>query len=117
MMVVLTLRERRRQIAIARTRPALDEGAFCSRMEDMGVSNALAQFVWREIQPYYFRPLTPWPSDRIYGDLRIDPDDISDITVRYEEEFSVQLMENPIDCPPDPTLAQWMVALDRASRR
>lgn len=115
-MVVLTLREWRRQIALAGTRSALDETTFCGRMEDAGVPSALALFIWREIQPYYFRPLTPWPSDRIYGDLRIDPGDISDIMQRYEKEFSVELTRSLSDCPPDPTLAQWALALDRAPR-
>lgn len=115
-MGVLTLRERRRQIALAGTRSALDETKFCSRMEDAGAPSALALFIWREIQPYYFRPLTPWPSDRIYGDLRIDPGDISDIMMRYEKEFSVELPKHLFDCPPDPTLEQWALALDRASR-
>lgn len=115
LMVLMTLRERSRQIALARTREPLDEVAFCGKMESAGVPAALAHFIWREIQPYYFRPLTPWPTDRIYHDLRIDPDDISDITMRYEKAFSTKLMKNPVDCPSDPTLAQWMVALDRAS--
>jgi hypothetical protein len=116
LMFLLTLREWRRQITLARTRLPLDETAFCGQMGRDGVPNPLAHFIWREMQPYYFRPLTPSPSDRIYGDLRIDPDDISDITMRYEKEFSVKLIANPIECPSDPTLAQWMLALDRASR-
>jgi len=84
-------------------------------MHENGVSRELADFLWAKLQPYYFKALTPHPSDRIDSHLRIDPDDISEIAVDYEKKFEVRFNKNPIDCPSDPTIAEFALALQRAS--
>lgn len=63
------------------------------------------------MQPYYFRPLTPYPSERVYGDMKIDPDDINNIALKFEKRFGVWLGEVPIRCPNGPTIAELGVSL------
>ena len=62
-----------------------------------GVGDELAAFLWEEFQPYYFAPLTPYPTDRIYGDMHIDSDDISDIALRFEKRFELWLGSGLVD--------------------
>ena len=81
-----------------------------------GVGEELAAFLWEEFQPYYFAPLTPYPTDRIYGDMHIDSDDISDIALRFEKRFELWLGEVTIVCPADPTISEFGSALQRAGR-
>ncbi|MBR0553828.1 hypothetical protein [Stakelama marina] len=112
----MTLRERRRQQFLAMKRKPLSEHDFCALMVCKDVRPAVASFLWNAFLPYYFRPLTPYPDDRVYGDMKIDPDDVSDIAVRYEKDFGVELAGNPFECRADPTLAELGIALQRASR-
>ncbi len=114
--IVWNRRERRRQRALAVTRLPLTEAEFSARLLGYGVATDLAAFIWEELQPYYFAPLTPHPSDRIYGDMKIDPDDISDIAVRYEKRFGVWLGEVTLACPADPTIGEFAAALARKGR-
>ena len=112
--VIANMRERRRQRELAATRSPLTDVEFVGLLADSGIEELLATFLWDELKPYYFAPLSPHPSDRIYGGMKIDPDDISDIALRYERHFGVWLGEVPIDCVADPTIAELGLALQRA---
>lgn len=114
--VIANLRERRRQRELAAARIPLTKDEFANLLVNSGIEEPLAAFLWDELKPYYSAPLTPYPSDRIYGDMKIDPDDTSDIAVRYEKHFDVWLGEVPIDCVADPTIAELGLALQRAGR-
>lgn len=88
---------------------------FVREMVAGGVTEASAGWIWDQFQPYYFKPLTPYPGDRIYGDLKIDGDDISEMALVYEKTFGGWFGDNPIDCSPDPTLMELALALHKAA--
>lgn len=94
----------------AETRPALDKDGFVRLAAAQGVACDLAEFLWAEFSPYCHRPLTPYPSDRIYRDLRIDPWDIRDIALRFEERSGREVGDDTMSMP-DPTLAEFGRAL------
>ena len=98
-------------------RPALDAEEFSARMVLHGVRQPVAEFFWKEFQVYYFKPLTPYPTDRIYGDLKIDPEDISYLAADYEKKFRVKLGRDAVEAPEDPSLAELAMSLQRASFR
>ena len=85
-------------------------------MTAAGVRTDVAGFMWDQAEPYYFQPLTPYPSDRIYGDLKIDPDDISYLAMDFENRFKVKFGCARIDCPDDPTIAELALALQEAGQ-
>jgi hypothetical protein len=113
--IVFNLRERLRQRELARTRTPLTRAESVDQMRALGLSSDIAEFLWAELKLHYFEPLTPYPSDRIYGDLKIDPDDVSDTAVRYEKQFGVRLTSNPLKCPADPTILELGLALQTGS--
>ena len=113
---VATWRDCRRQRAWAATRSSTSQVDSARQMLDAGLSGPVADWLWAEIQPYYTRPLTPYASDRIYADLRIDPDDISEVAHRYQKLFRVRLGEDPVPCPADPTWAELCTSLERVGR-
>jgi hypothetical protein len=83
---------------------------FTKRFADAGVEEAVAKFVWDELQPYYFAPLTPYPEDRPVSEMRIDPDDLSDIVTTFERQFSRKWVGKWVG-PDDPTLVEFAVGL------
>lgn len=79
-----------------------------------GVSLETAESLQVALLPFYVTPLTPHPSHRVYADLQIDPDDLSDIADTVAIQRGAWLGENQIPCPDDPTLVQLGLVLDRA---
>lgn len=111
--IVINVREHRRQRQIATTRAPLSQEHFIDLLTAEGIERRLAAFLWAELTPHYVSSLTPYPSDRLCGDLKIDPDDINDIAPNYEERFGAWLGEVPIDCPDDPSIVAFAAALQR----
>jgi hypothetical protein len=83
----MTVRERRRHEKLAQTRRPLTRADFIGELVLAGVPGDVAEFVWNEFQPYYFSPLTPYPTDRPIGEIKIDGDDLSDIVQKFEKDF------------------------------
>jgi len=88
----------------------MDSVEFTRKLAEAGVQENVARFVWDEFQPYYFKPLTPYPTDRPIGDFKIDGDDLSDMVTRYEKQFNRRWCGKWVG-PDDPTLADFAVAL------
>jgi hypothetical protein len=107
---VETLRERRRQQQLARSRAPIDCSEFERRLDLAGIEPHFAQFVWERMQPYYFKPLTPYPEDRPVTGLRIDGDDLSEMVTDFEKQFSRVWCGKWIG-PDDPTLTEFARAL------
>ncbi len=101
---------------MASDRDSLNADSFVEAMGALGVSAPTATYLWDKLEPYYIRPLTPYPSDRIFADMRIDPDDISDIVVDYEKAMGGWLGENYDSFPSDPTIAELGVTLEQAAK-
>jgi hypothetical protein len=91
----------------------LDE--FVQEMTRSGVPADLAEFVWDRLLVYYTQSLRPHPSDRINTDLKIDPDDLSEIAIDYEKRFCRRFTKNPIDCPPNASICEFALSLKRGS--
>jgi len=112
--VILNVRERSRQKSLATTRDSLTLEEFVARLSGNGVDEAVAKFVWDEMQPYYFAPLTPYPSDRPIGDLRVDGDDLSDLVIAFEKTFDRKWSGKWVG-PDDPTLLEFAVGLTNST--
>jgi hypothetical protein len=104
--VIWNFRERRRQLEVARKRPAIDAVEFRNRLVKAGAVPSVAEFVWDQFQPCYFEPLTPYPDDRPIGEFRIDPDDLSDMVTDFEKKFGRRWRGEWIG-PEDPTLTEF----------
>lgn len=100
---------------MAAERPNLSESKFVSEMVAEGVRADTAKFVWDEAARYYFEPLKPDPSDRWKGTMRIDPEDLEDITAKFwkREDLVEPTRTDPIGVPSDPTLLDYALWLDR----
>ena len=110
---VLTVLERKRHKALARARDALSKSDFVSRMVEAGVRENTAIFIWEEALRYYFEPLKPDPADHWVGTMRIDPEDLEDVTRKFwkREGWVEPTRKDPVIIPTDPTLleyAQWL---------
>ena len=99
---------------MARKRHSITETQFTDELIAAGASPQVAAFVWSEVQPYYFKPLTPAPNDRWESTMRIDPEDLSDITEKYwkEQSWEQPATENPVQLPADPSLLEYALWLD-----
>jgi hypothetical protein len=104
--IVINARERRRQRLLADTRPPIDAAEFQNRLMQAGVEASVAQFVWDQIEPYYFAPLTPYPEDRPVKQFRIDTDDLSDMVTKFEKKFGRKWVGKWVG-PDDPTLIEF----------
>jgi hypothetical protein len=98
---------------MAAERGPLSEAEFISRMIAAGVREETAKFVLREASRYYFEPLKPDPDDRWEGTMRIDPEDLEDVTAKYwrEQGWAEPTRKDPVMIPSDPTLlefGQWL---------
>ena len=88
----------------------MDLREFASQLVEVGIQEDVASFVWDEFQPYYFAPLTPYPTDRPLGEFRIDGDDLSDMVPKFEKQFGRRWRGKWVG-PDDPTLAEFARAL------
>jgi len=88
----------------------MDSREFTTQLAKAGVHEEVAKFVWDEFEPYYFKPLTPYPTDRPIGEFKIDGDDLSEIIIKFEKRFDRRWCEKWIG-PDDPTLIEFAVAL------
>ena len=111
---ILNQRERRRQQCLAATRDPTDCETFTALLAERGADPLVARFLWTQIQPYYFAPLTPHPDDRLGSQFRIDPDDISDIGVDYAKKFG-RKWRGEWHGPDDPTLAEFAIGLEAST--
>ena len=108
--------EKRRQKRLAAERNPLSEAEFVSRMVEMGVAPETAEFVLDVAGPYYFEPLKPDPQDRWEGTMRIDPEDLEDITAKYwkqQQRWPEPSRKDPAMIPSDPSLLEYALWLDR----
>jgi hypothetical protein len=74
------------------------------------VDQGVAQFVWDELQVYYFSPLTPYPEDRLISEIKINSDDLSNIEVKFEKQFARKWLGKWVG-PDDPTLTEFALGL------
>lgn len=95
---------------MATERPSISKDSFIGQMSDAGIDGSVADFVWEQMQPYYFAPLTPYPNDRPIGDMRVDPEDLSDIVLEFEGQFGRQWIGEWVG-PEDPTLNELAFGL------
>ena len=112
--MIWNVRERSRQRALAAKRDTLTREEFVTHLSGNGVDPAIAKFVWIEMQPYYFEPLTPHPSDRPIGGFRVDADDLSDIVIAFEKAFDRKWSGEWVG-PDDPTLLEFAVGLTNST--
>ena len=112
--LIATFWERRRHRRIAQRRAAVSKSEFQDRLQLAGVSSEVAEFVWSEVQPYYFKPLTPDPSDRWESTMRIDPQDLRDISERFwrKQDWEDPTLDNPARLPRDPSLLEYALWLE-----
>ena len=75
-----------------------------------GIDAEIARFIWDEMQPYYFSPLTPYPTDRPIGDFQVDPDDLSDMVTVFEKRFD-RVWSGKWVGPDDPSLIEFAQGL------
>jgi hypothetical protein len=94
---------------------ALSESEFISQMAAAGVRAETARFVWDEAVFYYYEPLKPDPNDRWEGTMRIDPEDLEDVTARFwkQQGWAEPTRKDPVVLPGDPTLLEFASWLDR----
>jgi len=117
--MVLTAFERRRHKRLAAERRALSQTEFIYQMSAEGVLAETAKFVWREVVSYYFEPLKPDPGDHWETTMRIDPEDLEDITAKFwkQQGWIEPDRANPVVLPCDPTLLQYAMWLDEQRQR
>jgi hypothetical protein len=115
---VITAFERRRHRGLAAERASLSESEFTSELVAAGVAEETARFVWNESVRYYFEPLKPDPNDYWESTMRIDPEDLDDITARFWklQGWMEPSRKDPVMIPSDPTLLQYAQWLDRQRR-
>jgi hypothetical protein len=87
-------------------------------MTSSGVSSDIAKFVLTEASFYYFAPLNPEPEDRWESTMRIDPDDLGDITEKFwkQQGWEDPSAEDPVQLPNDPTLLEYALWLEDRRR-
>jgi hypothetical protein len=113
--MILTALDRRRHRRMAAERGVLTESDFISRLVASGIREDTAKFVWDEAAVYYFEPLKPDPGDRWEGLMKIDPEDLEDVTAKFwkQQGWAEPSPKDPVILPSDPTLleyAQWLDA-------
>ena len=99
---------------MATDRDPLSEDEFISQMVAAGVRVETAKFVWHEVVLYYSKPLQPDPADRWERTMRIDPEDLEDITARFwkQQGWAEPSPSDPVVLPPDPMLLEFALWLD-----
>ena len=99
---------------MAAERTPLSEAEFIARMVGAGVQAETAKFVRDEAANYYFEPLTPDPNDRWEGTMRIDPDDLEDVTAKFwkQQGWMKPTPKNPVVLPGDSSLLEYALWLD-----
>ena len=108
-----TRKAKKWQKSLAESRTALTGDQFVDEMQKLGVDKATAKFLFDEINFYYFEPLQPDPTDRVYSTLSIDPFDVTDIAEKYWRD--VHGLADPtgtVVVPDDPSLAELGLYLD-----
>ncbi|MEO7505199.1 MAG: hypothetical protein ABIT69_08470 [Sphingomicrobium sp.] len=105
---------RRRHAHLAQKRKRLDSGAFILAMGSAAVSSTTAQFLWKQLQPFYYVPLGPHPDDRLESLIAVDRPEIDGLinrfwtTMRGGDPFPQRA---PLEH--DPTVAELGRHLDR----
>ncbi|WP_395622292.1 hypothetical protein [Sphingomonas daechungensis] len=95
---------------MASTRLSISREQFVDQISSDAVPLTVVSFVWDQIEPYYFAPLTPHPEDHLVSDMRIDSDDLSDIVMEFEHQFDRRWLGSWVG-PEDPPLAEFAVGL------
>jgi hypothetical protein len=88
---------------------------------DAGAGSETAEFICSEFRTYYTAGLTPYPEDRVFSTLRIDPGDIEDAVQEYWKlrEWELPSLTEPKLVPSDPTLVElalWIESGGQHSR-
>ena len=112
--IIFEIRKTRKwQRSLAESRDTLTDEQFVDELQKLGVSNGTARFLLDEINFYYYPPLRPDPTDRIYSTLSIDPFDIADIIEKHWRELhDLPAPAENVVCPDDPSLAELGLFLD-----
>jgi hypothetical protein len=103
------IRERRRHLAMASSRNAVTGDQFVAELRRAGIDEDIGRFIYAEMGSYYFEPLRPDPSDRWFGTLRIDAEDLEDLTAKFwkTQGWPPPPRKNPVVVPEDPTLLEY----------
>jgi hypothetical protein len=106
--------DRRRFRRLARGRSVTTWEEFEHELMEAGVSGSTACFIVDQLKSYYIGGLTPYPTDRVYSTLRIDPGDIEDVIEDYWRFRAWELppLSDPQLCPDDPSLVEFALWLE-----
>ena len=72
-----------RHARLAAKRRRLDAAAFEQAMSDAAVSPTTARFLWKNLQPFYHRPLTPHPADRLESLIAVDRPEVDGLVIHF----------------------------------
>ena len=104
---------RRRHGWLARKRGRVEYERFERAMARAFVSPTTIRFLWRELDPFYHKPLRPLPDDRLESQIMIDRPEIESLILHFWRSMRGQ---DPLPAfsplGPDPTVAELGRHLD-----
>jgi hypothetical protein len=104
---------RRRHHRLALRRGNVDAARFERAMAKAFVSPTTIRFLWRELEPFYHKPLRPLPGDRLESQIMIDRPEIEGLILHFWRSMRGQ---DPLPAfsalGPDPTVAELGRHLD-----
>jgi len=111
---VLTMpMSRRRHRRLALRRGQVDFNRFERAMAQAFVSATTIRFLWRELEPFYHKPLRPLPGDRLESQIMVDRPEIEGLILHFWRSMRGQ---DPLPAfsplAPDPTVAELGRHLD-----
>jgi len=104
---------RRRHHRLALRRGNVDAARFERAMAKAFVSPTTIRFLWRELEPFYHKPLRPLPGDKLESQIMIDRPEIEGLILHFWRSMRGQ---DPLPAfsalGPDPTVAELGRHLD-----
>ena len=103
---------------LSRRRPNLDAPEFVRALPP-GCDPIIGTWVYRQLDVYLPDYLKPHPTDRLFTDLAVDPDDYSDMGREHFARWSLPMpsRRDPEVLPDDPTVAAFIRYLTRRTQR
>ncbi len=74
---------RRRHYWLARKRGRVDLERYERAMARSFVSPTTTRFLWRELEPFYHKPLGPLPKDKLESQIMIDRPEIEGLIIHF----------------------------------
>jgi hypothetical protein len=104
---------RRRHHRLALRRGNVDAARFERAMAKAFVSPTTIRFLWRELEPFYHKPLRPLPGDKLESQIMIDRPEIEGLILHFWRSMRGQ---DPLPAfsplAPDPSVAELGRHLD-----